>query len=170
VNQLRTIVIAVSVAAFGSCLSRTASAQTTYKAAIGQVWPVLFPKGEAKAGSVATTTGLVLNIRMHPSWIWYMEGGLSTPNTVFTPSPRVAFGPAYLVSKTVILGLASAYQYNPSHGNTDWSHTAGASLFLCVPLSKEISAVLSVGGGKSLRDQAPWFFAIQPRMMLTLPW
>ena len=164
--------IACFIGALGLCFSQPASAAktVTYKASIGQVWPVLFPKGEAKAGPVATTAGLVLNVRIDSAWLLYTEGGLSTPNTVFTPSPRAAIGPAYRLSETVFLGIAGAYQYNPAHGNIDWSHTLGVSVFLCVPISKEISAVLSLGGGKGLRENAPWFFTTQPRAMLTLPW
>jgi len=163
--------IACLIGALGLTSSQLAFAQTpAYKIAFGQFWPVSFPKGEAKAGPTATTTGLAVNIRMQPMWVWYTEGGLLTPNTVFTPSPRVVFGPAYRLSDTVLLGLTGAYQFNPSHGNVDWSHTAGASLFLCVPISKEMSVTLAFGGGKNLREGGQWSLVAQPRAALTLPW
>jgi hypothetical protein len=158
---LGSILTLFSVSAFGQ--------DVVYKEALGLVWPVRFPQGEATAGASSTTIGFVVNVPMKQGWVWYSEAGFSTPNILFTPSPRVALGPAYAVSENLIVGLAGSYQYNPSHGRTDWSHNTGGSAFLCIPLSKEISTVFSFGGGKSLRENGEWFLSFQPRLMLRFP-
>lgn len=160
---------AALVCLFVCVLSSTALAQTKVKVATGQVWSTAFPKGEAKSSPVSTTLGLALTVPIGQNWLWYAEGGLATPNSSFYPSPRTVQGPAYKLSGVLSVGLTGAYQYSPKHGQVDWSHSAGAGLFVGANVTKEIGVTLVAGGGKSLREDGPWFICVQPRVSFTLP-
>jgi len=169
---MKKLIVALLVLAASFIVLFTPSeavAQTKAKIATGQVWSTAFPKGEAKSSPVSTTLGLALTVPMSQNWLWYSEGGLATPNSTFYPSPRGAVGPAYKLSSNVLVGLTGAYQFNPKHGAVDWSHTTGASLLVGVNITKEIGFTFVVGGGKSLREDGPWFICVQPRLMFTLP-
>ena len=130
----------------------------------------MLPDGVPTAAPIVTTLGLAVSIPLADDWRWYTEAGAASPFTSFTPSPRLVFGPTYGLTDEVSIGLAAAYQFNPGHGDIDWSHTAGASLLLGFNVSKDISLILAFGGGKNLREDGPWFVTFQPRVIFTLPW
>ncbi|MDD5726252.1 MAG: hypothetical protein PHC53_02465 [Patescibacteria group bacterium] len=162
-------VTAIIICLFICLLSTAALAQIKVKVATGQVWSTVLHDGEPKAGAAATTLGLALTVPMSQSWLWYAEGGLATPNSSFYPSPRTVQGPAYKLTSTVSLGVTGVYQYSPKHGHVDWSHMAGAGLFVGVNITKEIGLTLVAGCGKGLREGGLWSVSVQPRISFTLP-
>lgn len=166
-NQIAIIVFLILLMDLTLLSIKKCEAKPVFRATFAQGLTISFPKGEATPKPLSSQFGFGIANTVNDWLGWYTEPGLSTPNSVFHPSPRLFTGPTFrwscFISQPAIL-----YQYTPSYAGKKSSQLIAGSLMVGVKASEELNITLAVGVGQTL-ETSEWSLSFVPKLSFKLP-
>lgn len=106
-----------------------------------------------KPGAIGLSYVLNASFKLKPNLFLSVDMSIGTPMAAFNPTPGIGVGPAFKVTKKLILNPSVTYAYTPKYTSammTEAVHSAGACLASGIPVGNGIIVALPICVSRNL--------------------